>query len=123
MTTALHHSTKTKDHEALGNASRRKYHHKITAQDLSELGKSSGAVGCTHCRVARKVDMLLTQDLRRGCGVSTYKIDLKSRGQSEEEEDMTPTRLGVLVKSRQRESCHAGAVKAHELYAKNTKDL
>jgi hypothetical protein len=100
MTTALHHSTKTKVHEALSNASRRKYHHKITAQDMSEQGKSSGAVGGTHSRVARKVDLLLTQDLRRGCGVAIYKIDSKSRGQSEEEEYTTPTRLGMLVKSR-----------------------
>ena len=36
-----------------------------------------------------------------------YKIDLKSRGQSEDEEELTPTGLGMLVKLRHR-SCRKG---------------
>jgi hypothetical protein len=104
LTTALHYSTKSNNPRGLG----RRIKWKVASKDHSprhrvSLAETSGRLVVTHSHAARTIDTLLTQDLRRGCGVEMYKIDSKSRGQSAEEECIAPTWLGVLVKLRWRE--------------------
>jgi hypothetical protein len=67
-----------------------------------------------------RLTRFLHNDLRRGCGVEMYTIDLKSRGKSEAEDDMVPMRRErLVVECRQRETAHAEAVKVREYCVEN----
>jgi hypothetical protein len=84
-----------------------------------EQVKSSGRLVAHTAAWLARLTGFLHNDLRRGCGVEMYKIDSRSRGQSEEERILTPTRLERLVRSRQRETAHAEAVEVREFCVEN----
>jgi hypothetical protein len=72
-----------KAHEALSNAPR--MNQKLTARDTSEQSKNSGRLVVHTAAWLARLTGFLHNDLRRGCGVEMYMIDLKGRGQSEAE--------------------------------------